>query len=74
MNIQIIMEKERYSKLLVEKDILIHQGEKKKFYYLDILNYGLITIIVFLFIFIFRNGIVKNRFLESLPIESFSSE
>ena len=44
LHVQIVDERERYSKLLLEKDKLTREVDKKKYYYIEIFNRGMITL------------------------------
>ena len=74
LHVQIVDERERYSKLLLEKDKLTREVDKKKYYYIEIFNRGMIILITILFILIIRNMIVGIKYLDNLPVESFTNE
>ena len=74
MQIQVFAERERYSKLLFEKDQLLNEVDKKKFIYMDLLNSGILILIAIFFILIVRYVFVGNLCPDNLPIESFTNE
>ena len=71
---QLVKEKDRYIYIENEKDRLMGEVNKKKVSLFDVVNVGLVLMIVYILFLVSKNLYTRIKILDQYPVESFTNE